>query len=140
MSKTGCSVPTLKARGELIHHYGIFHCLVDDYFQDFAFAWIQEKYTNHFVKSLCPYEDYTYKDETSFLEHLSTDHYFNLILNEVEDMVRFNVVFNEQKKVLTNVYKCPFCKKKFTNVLNGSNAREYLLVKYSHICKFTLIV
>ena len=83
MSKTGCSVPVLVARGELIHHFGIFHCLVDDLFQDFGFSWVQEKYTSHFIKCLCPYEDKTYEDETAFLEHLTLDHFFNLILGMV---------------------------------------------------------
>ena len=124
MSKTGCSVPTLKARGELVHHYGLFHCLVDDYFQDFAFAWIQDKYTAHFIKNICPYEDHTYEDESAFLEHLTTSHYFNMILGEVEDMVRFSIVFSDEKKALTNTYKCPFCKKKFSNMVEGGNIRD----------------
>ena len=94
------------------------------YFQDFAFAWIQGKYTSHFVKNICPYEDHTYKDESAFLEHLTMKHYYNMILAEVEDMVRFTVSFNEEKKALTNVYKCPFCKLKFTNIVDGSNTRD----------------
>ena len=124
MSKTGCSVPVLVARGELIHHFGIFHCLVDDLFQDFGFSWVQEKYTSHFIKCLCPYEDKTYEDETAFLEHLTLDHFFNLILTEVEDMVKFSLTYLDEHNCMANVYKCPFCKKKFTNPADGRNIRD----------------
>jgi len=124
MSKTGCSVPTLLARGELVHHFGIFHCLVDDYFQDFAFSWLHKTYNSHFTSCLCPYEDHTYKDDPSFLEHLTVSHYFNSILAEIEDMVRFTPFYSEEKKSLTNVYKCPFCKLKFSNLADGSKARD----------------
>ena len=124
MSKTGCSVAILTARGELVHHFGIFHCAVDDLFQDFAFRWLQEKYPSHFFKNLCPYEDYTYENETDFLEHLSSTHYFNAILSEVEDMVKFSLTYFEEYKCMANMYKCPFCKKKFQNLADGSNVRD----------------
>ena len=43
-----------------------FHYLADNYFQDFALAWIQEKYTAYFIKNIYPYEDYVYKVEPAF--------------------------------------------------------------------------
>ena len=124
MSKTGCSVAILTARGELVHHFGIFHCAVDDLFQDYAFRWLQETYPSHFFKNQCPYEDYTYDNETDFLKHLSSTHYFNAILSEVEDMVKFSLTYFEEYKCMANMYKCPFCKKKFQNLADGSNVRD----------------
>ena len=124
MSKTGCSVPMLTARGELIHHFGIFHCLVDDLFQEHFFSWVDETYSTHQAKNLCPYEDFTYQSEESFLKHLASVHYFNAILAEVEDMVKFNLTFMEERNCMANVYKCPFCKKKFSNPADGRNVRD----------------
>jgi len=124
MSKTGCSVAVLTARGELVHHFGIFHCAVDDLYQDFAFRWLQENYPHHFFKNRCPYDDYTYHNEKDFLEHLSSVHYFNSILSEVEDMVKFSLTYFEEYKCMANMYKCPFCKKKFKNLADGSNVRD----------------
>ena len=124
MSKTGCSVAILTARGELVHHFGIFHCAVDDLFQDFAFRWLQETYPGHFFRNQSPYEDYSYQNETDFLTHLSSTIYFNAILSEVEDMVKFSLTYFEEYKCMANMYKCPFCKKKFQNLADGSNVRD----------------
>ena len=124
MSVTGCSVPVLENRGELVHHFGIFHCLVDDLFQEFAMKWFRAKHSCYAQKNQCPYEDYYFTDEKDFLNHLSTAHYFNGILSEVEDMVKFSLSYFEQYKCMANMYKCPFCKKKFRNLDNGSNVRD----------------
>ena len=126
MSKTGCSVPVLINRGELVHHFGIFHCLVDDLFQEYAINWMKIHYSNHYSRSQCPYEDYFYSDEKDLLTHLTTSHYFNGILSEVEDMVKFSLSYFEQYKCMANMYKCPFCKKKFRNLDHGteSNVRD----------------
>ena len=124
MSKTGCSVPVLMARGELVHHYGIFHCLIDDLFLEFGINKAKELFTNHFKQNQCPYEDQDFEDEESLLKHLSSTHFFNIILNEVEAMVRFNLTFLEDRGCWANVYKCPFCKKRFTNIADGRNVRD----------------
>ena len=124
MSKTGCSVAVLTARGELVHHFGIFHCLVDDLFQEYAFRWFRDNHPDYYFKNRCPYCDYIYKDEKDFLEHLSSVHYFNAILSEVEDMVKFSLTYFEEYKCMANMYKCPFCKKKFKNLADGSNVRD----------------
>ena len=111
-------------RGELVHHYGIFHCLVDDLFQEYSRKWIKTKMSDYYLKKQCPYEDYFFTDETDFLTHLTTAHYFNAILSEVQDMVKFSLTYFEQYKCMANLYKCPFCKKKFKNLDNGSNVRD----------------
>ena len=124
MSRTGCSVPVLTARGELVHHYGIFHCLIDDLFQEYGMKKANDKFLGNLIANQCPYEDCDFESEQEFLEHLSVGHYFNMILGEVEDMVKFNLAFLEEKKCVANVYKCPFCKKKFTNLVDGSNVGD----------------
>ena len=124
MSQTGCSVPVLANRGELVHHFGIFHCLIDDLFQEFAMLWMKSKHKEYAIKNQCPYEDYTYSDENDFLRHLSTAHFFNGILSEVEDMVKFSLSFFESYNCMANIYKCPFCKKKFRNLADGPNVRD----------------
>jgi len=124
MSTTGCSVSILVSRGELVHHYGIFHCLVDDLFQEYAMKWLKCKFSEHFERNQCPYEDYHYTDEADLLNHLTSAHFFNGILAEVEDMVKFSLSFFEEYKCMANMYKCPFCKKKFKNLATGSNVRD----------------
>ena len=124
MSTTGCSVSILVSRGELVHHYGIFHCLVDDLFQEYAMKWLKCKYSENFERNQCPYEDYHYTDEADLLNHLTSAHFFNGILSEVEDMVKFSLSFFEEYKCMANMYKCPFCKKKFKNLATGSNVRD----------------
>ena len=124
MSTTGCSVSILTGRGELVHHFGIFHCLVDDLFEEYASKWLKENFSNYIMKKQCPYEDYHFTDEADFLNHLTTAHYFNGILSEVEDMVKFSLSFFEEYKCMANLYKCPFCKKKFKNLATGSNVRD----------------
>lgn len=124
MSRTGCSVPVLTLRGELVHHYGIFHCLIDDLFQEYGMNKANDKFLGNLIANQCPYEDFDFESEKKFLEHLSVGHYFNMILGEVEDMVKFNLAFLEDKKCVANVYKCPFCKKKFTNLVDGSNVGD----------------
>ena len=124
MSTTGCSVSILTGRGELVHHFGIFHCLVDDLFEEYASKWLKENFSNYIKKKQCPYEDYYFTDEADFLNHLTTAHYFNGILSEVEDMVKFSLSFFEEYKCMANLYKCPFCKKKFKNLATGSNVRD----------------
>ena len=124
MSKTGCSVPVLTARGELVHHFGIFHCLIDDLFHEYAMNRTNELFSGQTMANQCPYEDCLYESEEKFLEHLSIGHYFNLILSEVEDMVKFNLTFLEEKKCVANTFKCPFCKKKFSNLVDGGNVGD----------------
>ena len=124
MSRTGCSVPVLSARGELVHHYGIFHCLIDDLFQEHGMNRANDTYFHQLFTKQCPYQDFHFKDELDLLVHLSVGHYFNLILSEVEDMIKFNLEFLEDKKCVANVYKCPFCKKKFSNIVDGGNASD----------------
>ena len=124
MSTTGCSVAILVSRGELVHHFGIFHCLVDDLFQEYSMKWLQCKYSDSLCRNQCPYEDYQYTDEADLLNHLTTAHFFNGILAEVEDMVKFSLSFFEEYKCMANMYKCPFCKKKFKNLATGSNVRD----------------
>ena len=124
MSKTGCSVPVLTARGELVHHYGIFHCLIDDLFQDYGLTKAKKTYKTHFEQHQCPYEDRDFEDEPSLLRHLAATHFFNIILNEVETMVKFSLTFLEEERCWANVYKCPFCKKRFSNIADGRNVRD----------------
>ena len=124
MSRTGCSVPVLTSRGELVHHYGIFHCLIDDLFQEYGMNKANSKFLGSLIANQCPYEDFNFESEEKFLEHLSVGHYFNMILREVEDMVKFNLAFIEDKKCVANVYKCPFCKKKFRNLVDGRNVGD----------------
>ena len=124
MSRTGCSVPVLVARGELVHHYGIFHCLIDDLFHDYDLKKAKEVYKSHFDQHQCPYEDQDFEDEESLLKHLSSTHFFNVILNEVEAMVKFNLTFLEDKRCWANIYKCPFCKMRFSNIADGRNVRD----------------
>ena len=130
MSRTGCSVPTLQARGELVHHFGIFHCLVDDLFQEYALGKIKDVYSNQMSSNQCPYQDFQFDDQTQFLEHLSLGHFFNLILEAVECMVKFNLVYQEDKQCVANVVKCPFCKKKFANPVDGRNVGD---LRYEHV-------
>ena len=124
MSKTGCSVPVLTARGELVHHFGIFHCLIDDLFHEYAMNRTNELFLGQTMANQCPYEDCSYESDEKFLEHLSFGHYFNLILSEVEDMVKFNLAFLEEKNCVANTFKCPFCKKKFSNLVDGGNVGD----------------
>merc|ERR1712012_488839 len=124
MSRTGCSVPVLANRGELVHHFGVFHCLIDDIFQEVALLWVKSKFQDYNMKNQCPYEDYHYTDKQDFMKHLSTAHYFNGILSEVEDMVKFSLSFFEEYKCMANIYKCPFCKKQFRNLADGPNVRD----------------
>ena len=115
MSKTGCSMENLEARGELVHHYGIFHCLVDDYFQEHVMEWFGRKYKHFFERNLCPYDDFQCDNEEGLLDHLVLNHYYNLILAEVENMVMFKLTYSEKHDKQFNHYKCPFCKLRFSN-------------------------
>ena len=40
------------------------------------------------------------------------------------DKIELLTDYSEEKKALTNTYKCPFCKKKFSNLVDGGNARD----------------
>jgi len=91
MSKTGCSMESLESRGELVHHYGIFHCLVDDLFQEHVMEWFSNRYKHHFEHNLCPYDDLRCENEEGLIDHLVLNHYFNLILAEVENMIMFKL-------------------------------------------------
>jgi len=124
MSRTGCSVPVLSSRGELVHHFGIFHCLVDDLFHEYGMKRVEKIYPTHLRTSQCPYQDMEFTSVDQFIEHLSLGHFFNLILSEVETMVKFNLAFVEEKKCVANVFKCPFCKKKFSNLVDGGNVGD----------------
>jgi len=121
MSQTGCSVPILSSRGELVHHFGIFHCLVDDLFHEYGMKRVEKLFQTHFNESQCPYQDLDFETVDQFIDHLSVGHFFNLILSEVETMVKFNLAFVEEKQCVANVFKCPFCKKKFSNLVDGGN-------------------
>ena len=39
-------------------------------------------------------------------------------------MVKFSLTYFEEYKCMANMYKCPFCKKKFQNLADGSNVRD----------------
>jgi len=127
MSKTGCSMENLEARGELVHHYGIFHCLVDDYFQEHAMEWFAKKYKHFFERNLCPYDDFRCENEEGLLDHLVMNHYFNLILAEVENMIMFKLTYSEKQDKQFNVYKCPFCKLRFSNEESNKDLKDLVI-------------
>ena len=127
MSKTGCSMENLEARGELVHHYGIFHCLVDDYFQEHAMEWFKINYRHFFDRNLCPYDDLQCENEEGLLDHLVLNHYYNLILAEVENMVMFKLTYSEKQDKQFNVYKCPFCKLRFSNEESNKDLKELVI-------------
>ena len=127
MSKTGCSMENLEARGELVHHYGIFHCLVDDYFQEHVMDWFSRNYKHFFDRNLCPYDDTQCENEEGLIDHLVLNHYYNLILAEVENMVMFKLTYSEKHDKQFNVYKCPFCKLRFSNDESDKDLKDLVI-------------
>jgi hypothetical protein len=127
MSKTSCSIDNLEERGELVHHYGIFHCLVDDYFQEHVMEWFGKKYKHFFERNLCPYDDIQCENEDGLLDHLVLNHFYNLILAEVENMVMFKLTYAEKHDKQFNVYKCPFCKLRFSNDETDKDLKDLVI-------------
>ena len=109
MAPTSCSVFNLEKRGEMIHHFGIFHGIVDELFQNHGLSWLSTHHPSTYSRRKCPYDDVSCTDSTGLLEHLTIHHYFNLILGEVENMVMFKLTYEEEKRTMSNVFKCPYC-------------------------------
>jgi len=122
-NKTSCNTDKLLQSGELVHHYGLLHCLVDDILQEYALNRIKLKYKDHFQRNLCPYEDYTFSDYTDLQTHLINSHYFNMILDEVKVMLDFNSLYGKHRYTQKKI-KCPYCKKRFNNLLSTGKAKD----------------
>merc|ERR1719244_1838280 len=128
MSKTNCSLPNLVRTGELIHHFGIFHGMVDRMFKEFALAWFLHAYPDYYTGKKCPYDDISCKDDQGLMNHLTVDHYYNLILAEVENMVLFKLTYVEEKRLQFNVFKCPYCTMRFSNSTEDPDPKDLRLL------------
>merc|ERR1712106_406689 len=80
MSNWNCSIHQLKAAGELVHHYGINHCYVDKFFQEYGNFWILKNLgSKHLFENVCPYDGAQFSEEILLVDHLTLDHYYDLI-------------------------------------------------------------
>ena len=61
------------------------------------------------------------------MDHLVLNHYYNLILAEVENMVMFKLTYSEKQDKQFNVYKCPFCKLRFSNEETNKDLKELVI-------------
>ena len=124
LAKWVCSIPQLEASGDLVHHYGILHSLVDIFFIDFATRIIFETDKNS-EPSCCFCDNLNFADRNKLTEHLTVDHYFHLIEEEIGNKILF-----KKSGDLSVEHKCPFCNRKFENN-PGSYSRDITeLVKH----------
>ena len=69
MANWNCSIPKLKASGDLVHHYGIYHGLVDKYFKEFGYQWISRNLGSMFlVENKCPYDDLNFVNNAELVD------------------------------------------------------------------------
>ena len=89
--------------------------------------WFKINYRHFFDRNLCPYDDLQCENEEGLLDHLVLNHYYNLILAEVENMVMFKLTYSEKQDKQFNVYKCPFCKLRFSNEESNKDLKELVI-------------
>lgn len=122
-NKTSCNTELLLKKGELVHHYGLLHCLVDDILHEYAQNRIKLKHKEDIQNNLCPYGDYTFTSYRDLLTHLINSHYFNIILEEVKVMLDFTSLYGKHRYTQKRI-KCPYCKKRFNNLLSTGKAKD----------------
>ena len=112
MSNWNCSLHNLKASGDLVHHYGIYHGMVDRFFNEFGHLRISKLFGNeYFVNNKCPYEGLEFSESEDLVNHLTFDHYIDQIMPELENLLLFKNIKHEGRR--KTEIKCPFCKKRF---------------------------
>jgi len=96
-----CSLEHLEMSGELVHHYGIAHCLVDSLFNQLAETLLINKFGPSYLQYTCPCDDFICDDKEDLMKHLTFGHYYKLILAEVR---RFENQIG---------FQCPLCFERF---------------------------
>eukprot|EP00092_Neocalanus_flemingeri_P001465 GFUD01001563.1.p1 GENE.GFUD01001563.1~~GFUD01001563.1.p1 ORF type:complete len:644 (+),score=120.43 GFUD01001563.1:46-1977(+) len=109
-----CSLAELEESGDLVHHYGILHCLVDQLFQEFAKSFLLSKFGRLYLSHTCPYDDFICDDQADLIKHLTFGHYYTLIATEVKHLdISEPKHSRDQNGEVQMEYTCPLCTKTF---------------------------
>ena len=89
-----------------MHHYGIYHGLVDKYFQEFGHLWIlRNGGSEYLVENKCPYDVLKFEENSELVDHLTFQHFLHLIMPELENRLTFKKVKQAGKRKME--MKCP---------------------------------